>query len=112
MEEKGLGYQKKVLVVYISSIWTPLWYTCLHFDKETVSYRIKRYPKWNIFKISLFSCVKRCKENTNWNENVEALQIILTYQRYSSKNRLTDLYRSNKNSKRILWTDWGEYTIG
>ena len=34
MEEKGLEYQMMVLVVYISSIWTPLWYTCLHFDKE------------------------------------------------------------------------------
>ena len=34
MEEKGLEYQTTVLVVDISSIWTPLWYTCLHFDKE------------------------------------------------------------------------------
>ena len=76
MEEKGLEYQTMVLVVYISSIWTPLWYTCLHFDKEDSLLYNEKISQMELLKFFTF-CVNGCKENTNWNENMEALQIIL-----------------------------------
>ena len=55
MEEKGLGYQKKVLAVYISSIWTPLWYTCLHFDKEDSLLYKEKISQMELLKYLLFA---------------------------------------------------------
>ena len=55
MEEKGLEYQMMVLVVYISSIWTPLWYTCLHFDKEDSLLYNEEISQMELFKFLLFA---------------------------------------------------------
>ena len=55
MEEKGLEYQTMVLVVYISSIWTPLWYTCLHFDKEDSLLYKEKISQMELLKYLLFA---------------------------------------------------------
>ena len=55
MEEKGLEYQMMVLVVYISSIWTPLWYTCLHFDKEDSLLYKEKISQMELLKYLLFA---------------------------------------------------------
>ena len=55
MEEKGLEYQTMVLVVYISSIWTPLWYTCLHFDKEDSLLYNEKISQMELLKFLLFA---------------------------------------------------------